>query len=179
MNEEIELSWLKLADGSELVLTRLRVLQQKNRGVFGEALAMIPLAAVTAVRLSWHRSRVLLGAGVLLLLLALVVAAASHLHERASAYIETLLSTPIVSLVQYGSILGAIAVFLLFWFYKQSDIQIAASTETLGGTVKSYEEAKEFCRLLLSDAKEVPPAVRAEEKKTEEKKATAEAEWRL
>lgn len=68
-----ELGWLRLTDKSDLVLTSLHVLQNQDRGIFGESHAIIPRKAITSVRLSWRRSRGLIFLGTILLVICMIL----------------------------------------------------------------------------------------------------------
>jgi hypothetical protein len=81
------------------------------------------------------------------------------------------LSSLAMSFIQYGSLSGGLAVYILFWFTKRNEIQIMAPTATLGGTPRSYEEADKFCTLLVSEWEDQP--------RETNKSETADPDWRL
>jgi hypothetical protein len=159
MNEQIELGWLRLSDKSDLVLTSLHVFQYRNRGTFGEVKTMVPLPAITTV--------------------AIVFGSFIADSAEMPSYLRDLFSSSVVSVVQYGSLLGAIGIFVLFWFYKQNEIQIITSTGTLGGIPKSYQDAQKFCDLLVSGIKEPLAPGERDEKEPEGQGEEAESEWHL
>lgn len=175
MSEQIELGWLRLGDKSDLVLTSLHVFQYKNRGMLGEAKTIVPLRALTTARISWHRSRVLLAAGILLLVVSLTLVIDSFI----TGFTGTSLSFRVASLLQYGSLLGAVGLFVLFWFYKRSEIEIIAPTGTIGGIPKSYHDAQEFCDLIFSEMAGRPLPVKKDAEKLEEEPKAPEPEWHL
>jgi hypothetical protein len=160
MNDETELGWLSLTDGSRLVLTPSYVLQHQDRGAFGEYRDMIPLAAVTSVRLSWRRSRLLLLLGVVLLIIFLALLASALIagpggQSLAERFLH--LSGRAALLLRYGALAGALVAGAAFWFYKLNDVQIVAATGSVGGTPRHYFEADNFCSAVLSELKS-PPA---------------------
>jgi hypothetical protein len=182
MNEEIELGALSLTDKSDLVLTAVHVFQHQDRGIFGESRAIIPRKAITTVRISWQRSRGLLVLGAILLATFLVFVISSIFAGPAgmAPWEQVLnLSSSAVSLIQYASLLGAIGIFVLFWFYKRNEIQIVALTGTLGGTPRSYEEAKKFCFLLASESRDQQATAKKSENAAASSPATADHDWQL
>jgi hypothetical protein len=179
MKEGGELGWLRLTDKSDLVLTSLHVLQHQDRGIFGESHAIIPRKAITSVRLSWRRSRGLIFLGTILLVICMILTIGLIIEGR--AWVEALtLSSLAMSFIQYGSLLGGIGVYVLFWFAKRNEIQIMAPTATLGGIPRSYEEADKFCALLVSELEDQPSATnKGEENEAPSRRKEADHEWRL
>ena len=182
MNEGIELGWLRLTDKSDLVLTTLHVLQHQDRGIFGESHAIIPRKAITTVRISWQRSRGLLVVGTILLViyLILIIDSISGGLVGILSWEQALnLSSSAVSFIEYGLLLGGIGIFVWFWFYKRYEIQIMAPTATLEGIPRSYEEAKEFCSLLVSELKDQPRTAKKSENEAESRPKAADHDWHL
>jgi hypothetical protein len=178
MKEEDELAWLRLTDKSDLVLTSLHVLQHRDRGIFGESHAIIPRKAITSVRLSWRRSRGLIFLGTILLVICMIVTIGLIIQDRAWA--ETLAISPLaMSLIQYGSLSGGLVIYVLFWFTKRNEIQIMASTATVGGIPRSYEEADKFCALLVSELEDRRMATNDSESEAATRMKAADHEWRL
>jgi hypothetical protein len=178
MKEGGELGWLRLTDKSDLVLTTLHVLQHQDRGIFGESHAIIPRKAITSVRLSWRRSRGLLVLGTILLVISMILTIGLIIEGR--AWVEALTLSPLaMSFIQYGSLLGGIAVYVLFWFTKRNEIQIMAPTATLGGIPRSYEEADKFCALLVSELEDQSGATNKSESEVPSRPKAADHEWRL
>jgi hypothetical protein len=170
-----ELGWLRLTDKSDLVLTTLHVLQHQDRGIFGESHAIIPREAITSVRLSWRRSRGLIIMGTILLVICMILTIGLIIEGR--AWVDALTLSPVaMSFIQYGSLSGGLAVYVLFWFTKRNEIQIMAPTATLGGIPRSYEEADKFCALLVSEFEDQPRATNNSKSEAPRMKA---AEWRL
>ena len=175
MKDGGELGWLRLTDKSDLVLTTLHVLQHQDRGIFGESHAIIPREAITSVRLSWRRSRGLIIMGTILLVICMILTIGLIIEGR--AWVDALTLSPVaMSFIQYGSLSGGLAVYVLFWFTKRNEIQIMAPTATLGGIPRSYEEADKFCALLVSEFEDQPRATNNSKSEVPRIKAT---EWRL
>jgi hypothetical protein len=173
-----ELGWLRLTDKSDLVLTTLHVLQHHDRGIFGESHAIIPRKAITTVRLSWRRSRALLVLGTILLAMYVILMIGSII--AGPAWGEALPVPPLaMSFIQYGSLLGGIGLYILFWFAKRNEIQIMTPTTTLGGITRSYEEADKFCALLVSELEDQPRATNNGEREAASTLRTADHDWRL
>jgi hypothetical protein len=160
MNQEIELGWLKLTDKSELVVTSVHLLQHRNRRIFGESQTVIPRTAITAVRVAWQRSRWLAFFGIILVLTYLALTIGSIMTGPEALVFFKLSSTTITS-IQYGCLLGGIGLLVLFWFDKQTEIEIMAPSTTIGGIAKSYEEAQKFCSIFVPCMKVEPPAKKA------------------
>jgi hypothetical protein len=178
MNEEIELGWLRLTDKRDLVLTTRHVLQQQDRGIFGQSHTIIPRHAITSVQISWQRSRGLLVVGTVLLVTYLILMIGSII--AGVAWEQALnLSSSTISLIEYGSLLAGIGIFILFWFHKRNEIQIMAPTATLEGRPQSYEEAKSFCSLLVSESKGQPTSARKSENEPTSSPKAADHDWRL
>ena len=178
MNEEIRIGRLSLTDKRELVLTLRHVFQHQDRGIFGENHEIIPLHAVTTVRISWQRSRGLVVLGTIFLITFLVLMIGSIVPEpvRIPEWEQTLNLSPFgASLIRYGSLVSGITIFILFWFHKRNEIHITAPTTTLGGIPRSYEEAEKFCFLMVSAMKD--QAATAENEPSSPK--TADHEWKL
>ena len=175
MKDGGELGWLRLTDKSDLVLTTLHVLQHQDRGIFGESHAIIPREAITSVRLSWRRSRGLIILATVLLVICMILTIGLIIEGR--AWVDALTLSPVaMSFIQYGSLSGGLAVYVLFWFTKRNEIQIMAPTATLGGIPRSYEEADKFCALLVSEFEDQPRATNNGKSEAPRMKA---AEWRL
>jgi len=175
MKDGGELGWLRLTDKSDLVLTTLHVLQHQDRGIFGESHAIIPREAITSVRLSWRRSRGLIILGTILLVICMILTIGLIIEGR--AWVDALTLSPVaMSFIQYGSLSGGLAVYVLFWFTKRNEIQIMAPTATLGGIPRSYEEADKFCALMVSEFEDQPRATNNSKSEVPRMKA---AEWRL
>jgi hypothetical protein len=178
MKEGGELGWLRLTDKSDLVLTTLHVLQHQDRGIFGESHGIIPRKVITSVRLSWRRSRGLLVLGTILLVISMILTIGLIIEGR--AWVEALTLSPLaMSFIQYGSLLGGIAVYVLFWFTKRNEIQIMAPTATLGGIPRSYEEADKFCALLVSELEDQSGATNKSKSEVPSRPKAADHEWRL
>jgi hypothetical protein len=178
MKEGGELGWLRLTDKSDLVLTSLHVLQHQDRGIFGESHAIIPRKAITSVRLSWRRSQGLIFLGTILLVIYVSLMIGSMIAGPAWEQALTL-SSLAMSFIQYGSLLGGIGVFVLFWFAKRNEIQIMAPMATLGGRPRSYEEADKFCALLVSELEDQPRATKKSESEAVSRPKAADHDWRL
>jgi hypothetical protein len=84
-----------------------------------------------------------------------------------------------VFLIQYGSLLGGICLWVLFWFYKRHEIRIMAQTETLGGVPQSYEDAQKFCSLMFSGISDRSATGKDNQKEEAERPKVAEHDWRL
>jgi hypothetical protein len=185
MKDEVELGWLKLTDNSDLVLSAGHISQQQDSGIFGESRTIIPREAITAVRLSWQRSRGALIMGVLLLLGCLIfllreLLSVSSLISRAAQVLN--LSTSTLSFIQYALLIAGIGLLLLFWFYKRYEIQITSAGASIGGNPRSYDDADKFCSLLLSGARELPPVAKAPRREEIEQPPESEtdpSDWRL
>src|SRR4030095_10291381 len=96
------------------------------------------------------------------------------------AWVEALTLSPLaMSFIQYGSLLGGIAVYVLFWFTKRNEIQIMAPTANLGGMPRSYEEADKFCALLVSELEDQPSATNKGENGAPSRPKESNHEWRL
>jgi hypothetical protein len=173
MKDGGELAWLRLTDKSDLVLTSLYVLQHQDRGIFGESHAIIPRKAITGVRLSWRRSRGLIFLGTILVVICMILTIGLIIEGR--AWVEALTFSPLaISFIQYGSLSGGLAVYVLFWFTKRNEIKIMAPTATLGGIPRSYEEADKFCALLVSELEDQPKATNKSESKPAIRMKTAD-----
>lgn len=200
MDDEIELARLRLADKSDLVLTKLHVCQHREGGIFGENRSMIPREAIAGVKLDWRRSRGLLVLGTVLLAVWLVFllgsvaidfgmpaglqphtlsGAGSSTDDPLRSYAREFFSSFPASVVQYALLLGGIGVFLLFWFYKRNAIQIMTAGASIGGIPKSYDEARKFCDLLFSDSGERPTVTKGAAKGAASPVKAVEPEWRL
>jgi hypothetical protein len=84
-----------------------------------------------------------------------------------------------MSFIQYGSLLGGIGVYVLFWFAKRNEIEIMAPTATIGGIPRSYEEADKFCALLVSELEDQPRATNKSESEAASSPKAADHDWRL
>jgi hypothetical protein len=178
MKEGGELGWLRLTDKSDLVLTTLHVLQHQDRGMFGESHAIIPRKAITSVRLSWRRSQGLVVLGTILLAFYVILMIGSIIAGPALEQALTM-SSLAMSFIQYGSLLGGIGVYVLFWFAKRNEIEIMALTATIGGIPRSYEEADKFCALLVSELEDQPRATNKGESEAASSPKAADHDWRL
>ena len=178
MKEGGELGWLRLTDKSDLVLTTLHVLQHQDRGMFGESHAIIPRKAITSVRLSWRRSQGLVVLGTILLVIYVILMIGSMIAGPAWEQALTM-SSLAMSFIQYGSLLGGIGVYVLFWFAKRNEIEIMAPTATIGGIPRSYEEADKFCALLVSELEDQPRATNKSESEAASRPKAADHDWRL
>ena len=178
MKEGGELGWLRLTDKSDLVLTTLHVLQHQDRGMFGESHAIIPRKAITTVRLSWRRSQGLVVLGTILLAFYAILMIGSIIAGPALEQALTM-SSLAMSFIQYGSLLGGIGVYVLFWFAKRNEIEIMAPTATIGGIPRSYEEADKFCVLLVSELEDQPRATNKAESEAASSPKAADHDWRL
>jgi hypothetical protein len=161
MNEENELGWLALTDKSRLVLTSLYVFQHHDRGMFGDSHEILPLTAITTLRLSWRRSGALVLLGSILVVVFLVLMTSSFVAAPGQQpFAEKLLnlSATAVFVVQYAALLAAVGIFVAFWFYKRHEVQIMASTGSVGGAPRSYEEARKFCSLVITALTDRPAA---------------------
>ncbi|MGH7827955.1 MAG: hypothetical protein ACREQ7_22610 [Candidatus Binatia bacterium] len=182
MTEETELGWLRLTAKSNLVVTTLHVFQHEDRGIFGENQTIIPRSAITTVRIGWQRSHslVLLGAIFIATYLVLVVSSIMAGPAGISIGNQTVdFSSSTVSFIQYGSLAGGIGLLVLFWFYKRNEIQIMAPSGTLGGTPNSFEEAEQFCSLLVPGLREPPATAKKANKEAESTRQAADREWHL
>lgn len=182
MNDEIELGWLRLADKSQLVLTTRHVFQHQDYGIFGENRAIIPRRAITTVRISWQRSRWAMLLGLILFLGSLALIVGNQINQPDGIAFSTRLfavSSSTLSLIQYGLLIGGLALIALFWFHKRNEIQILGGTGSIGGTPVSYEDAEEFCLLLMGASKESAPAAANVQPEPENSPKTADRDWRL
>ena len=182
MNDERELGWLRLTDKSQLVLTTGHVFQHQDYGIFGENRAIIPRGAITTVRLSWQRSRGALLFGLILFLASLALIIANQMNQPEGISFNTrlvVISSSTLSLIQYGLLIAGLAPIALFWFHKKNEIQILGSAGSIGGTPINYEDAEEFCLLLMGARKEPPPAAAIVEPEPENSPKTADPDWRL
>lgn len=165
MSKEIELGHLSVTDrrgrSSYLILTNYRIYHQSEGSVFGSSKVFMPHEAITSVQIGWRRLWWLLILG-LILLAGGVFAIVRGLEP----------------LLQYGLLLGSLGMFLLFWFYRTSDIQIMSPTATLGGKPDQYEDARKFCELLLSVLDEQALG-EIDETLKPSRKSSSDAEWRL
>jgi hypothetical protein len=89
------------------------------------------------------------------------------------------MSSLAMSFIQYGSLLGGIGVYVLFWFAKRNEIEIMAPTATIGGIPRSYEEADKFCVLLVSELEDQPRATNKGESEAASSPKAADHDWRL
>ena len=182
MNDERELGWLRLSDKSQLVLTTGHVFQHQDYGMFGENRAIIPRRAITTVRLSWQRSRGVLVLGLILFLASLALIIANQMNQPEGIAFNTRLfavSPSTLSLIQYGGLVAGLALIALFWFHKKNEIQILGGTGSIGGTPVNYEDAEEFCLLLMGAGKKPAPAVANVEPEPENSPKTTDPDWRL
>ena len=182
MNDERELGWLRLTDKSQLVLTTGHVFQHQDYGIFGENRAIIPRRAITTVRLSWQRSRGALLFGLILFLSSLALIVANQMNQPEGISFNTrlfVISSSTLSLIQYGLLIAGLALIALFWFHKKNEIQILGSAGSIGGTPIHYEDAEEFCLLLMGARKEPSPAAAIVEPEPENSPKTADPDWRL
>lgn len=165
MSKEIEIGHLAVTDrrgrSSYLVLTNYRVYHQREGSIFGSSKTFIPHKAITSIQIGWRRLWWILALG-LILLGGCVFSVIGGFEP----------------LLQYGVLLGSLGMFLLFWFYRASDIEIMSATATIGGKPDKHDDGQKFCDLLLSvlDEEAVEPM---EEARTVSKKKTSEADWRL
>ena len=181
MNDERELGWLRLTDKSQLVITTGHVFQLQDYGMFGENRAIIPRRAITTVRLSWQRSMWALLIGVILFLASLALIIANQTQPEGVAFNTRLftISPATLSLIQYGLLVAGLALIALFWFHKRNEIQILGGAGSIGGTPVNYEDAEEFCLLLMGASKEPAPAVANVEPEPENSPKTTDPDWRL
>lgn len=182
MNEDIELGWLRLSNKSQLVLTTRYVFQQQDYGIFGENRTIIPRRAITTVHLGWQRSRWAMVLGFLFLMGSLALIIGNQINQPSgilSSADRFFASPSTFSLIQYGLLIGSLALFAFFWFHKKSEIQIAASTGNIGGTPLRYEEAEDFCLLLVGTSREPAPAASAPAPEPESSPKTSDRDWRL
>ena len=182
MNDEIELGWLRLTDKSQLVLTTCHIFQHRDYGIFGENRAIIPRRAITTVRISWQRSRSALLFGLILFLASLALIVGNQMNQPDGIAVNTRLfavSSSTLSLIQYGLLAGGLALVVLFWFHKRNEIQILGGTGSIGGTPVNYEDAEEFCLLIMGANKEPAPAAASNEPEPENIPKTADRDWRL
>src|SRR4030095_9409663 len=148
------------------------------RGIFGESHAIIPREAITSVRLSWRRSRGLIIMGTILLVICMVLTIGLIIEGR--AWVDALTLSPVaMSFIQYGSLSGGLAVYVLFWVTQRNEIQIMAPTATLGGIPRSYEEADKFCALMVSEFEDQPRATNNSKSEAPSRPKAADHEWRL
>jgi hypothetical protein len=89
------------------------------------------------------------------------------------------LSSSAMFSIQYGSLLGGIGLWVLFWFYKRNEIRIMAPTETLGGVPQSYEDAQKFCSLMVSGISDQPATSKDNQKEETGRPKTPEHDWQL
>ena len=178
MKDGGELGWLRLTDKSDLVLTTLHVLQHQDRGIFGESHAIIPRESITSVRLSWRRSRGLIILATVLLVICMILTIGLIIEGR--AWVDALTLSPVaMSFIQYGSLSGGLAVYVLFWFTKRNEIHIMAPMATLGGIPRSYEEADKFCALLVSELEDQSRPMKKSESEAASTPKAADYQWRL
>jgi hypothetical protein len=182
MSEERELGWLRLTDRSQLVLTTGHVFHHQDYGIFGENRAIIPRRAITTVRLSWQRSRWALVFGLILFLASLALIIANQMNQPEGIAFNTRLfavSPSTLSLIQYGLLVAGLALIALFWFHKKNEIQILGGTASIGGTPVNYEDAEDFCLLLMGAGKKPAQAVTNVEPEPENSPKTTDPDWRL
>ena len=182
MEDERELGWLRLTDKSQLVLTTGHVFQHQDYGVFGENRAIIPRKAITTVRLSWQRSRGALVLGLILFLASLAMIIANQMSQPEGITLNTRLfavSPSTLSWIQYGLLIAGLALIALFWFHKRNEIQILGGTGSIGGTPVNYEDAEEFCLLLMGAGKKAAPTIANVEPEPENSPKTTDPDWRL
>jgi hypothetical protein len=182
MNQESELGWLNLTDKSKLVLTSVYVFQHQDRGILGDSHEIVPLRAITTIRLSWRRSRGLVVLGVLALLAFLFLMVSSITaapSERPFAEQLLNLSSSTISFIEYGALLAAIAAFVLFWLWKSHELQIVAATGSVGGAPRSYEEAQKFCSLLMSQLTDHRASAGIVDNEPAERPRATDRDWKL
>ena len=182
MNEEFELGSLRLTDKSQLVLTTHHVFQHQDYGIFGENRAIIPRHAITTVRIGWQRSRWAMLLGVILLASSLALIVGNLINQpNELTFTSRLFSISSSTLwwFQYGLLVAGLALIARFWFHKRSEIQIGAASGGIGGTPVNYEDAEQFCLLLMGAGKEATPATAKAEREPEEAPQTSDRDWRL
>jgi hypothetical protein len=182
MNDDIELGWLRLTNKTQLVLTTRYVFQQQDYGIFGENRTIIPRGAITTVRLGWQRSRWAMLLGFILLVTSLALFLGNHINQSSGIPFSTggfVASPSTLSLIQYGLTIGGLALFALFWFHKRSEVQVVASTGSIGGTPLRYEDADEFCLLLVGASREPAPTAPVAEPEAESSPSRSDPDWRL
>ena len=182
MNDDIELGWLRLTNRTQLVLTTRHVFQQQDYGIFGENRTIIPRRAITTVRLGWQRSRWAMFFGFILLVSSLALIIATQINQPNSLPFGAgrfVAAPSTLSLIQYGLLIAALALFVLFWFHKRSEFQIVAFTGSIGGTPLRYEDAEEFCLLLVGASRDAAPAAPVAEPEVESSPKTSDRDWRL
>jgi hypothetical protein len=182
MNDDFELGWLRLTNRSQLVLTTRHVFQQQDYGIFGENRTIIPRRAIITVRLSWQRSRWVMLLGLVLLVSALTLIIGNQINYPNGILFSTgrfFASPSTLSLIQYGLLVGGLALFALFWVRKRSEIQIVASTGSIGGTPLRYEDAEEFCLLLVGASREPAATAPVAEPEPESSPKKPDRDWRL
>ena len=182
MNENTELGWLRLTNKSQLVLTTQHVFQQHEHGMFGENRTIIPRRSITTVRLGWQRSRWAVLFGFLFLLSSLALFIANQMNQPNPTPLGTSLfavSPSTSSLIRYGLLIVGLALVALFWFHKRSEIQIAAVNGSIGGTPLRYEDAEEFCLLLVGASREPAPATPIAQTEQESSPNKSDPGWRL
>jgi hypothetical protein len=182
MEDERELGWLRLTDKSQLVLTTGHVFQHQDYGIFGESRAIIPRKAITTFRLSLQRSRGALVLGLILFLASLAMIVANQMHQPEGITFDTRLfavSPSTLSWIQYGLLIAGLALIALFWFHKKNEIQIVGGTGNIGGTPVNYEDAEEFCLLLMGAGKKAAPTAANVEPEPENSPKTTDPDWRL
>jgi len=180
MDEETEIGWMTLADRSELVLTASYVVQRADRGIFGASQIVMRRSAITSVRVGWQRSRGLLVTGVALLAVYVLVTLGSILApERWPQLAEIFKSAgAVLAAIQYGALAGGIGFVALFWLDRQPQIEIRATTESLGGVARSYEEAQEFSWLLMPELTR-DSGTRPAREDLKAPREAADQDWRL
>jgi hypothetical protein len=182
VTEESELGWLNLTDRTRLVLTSLYVFQHQDRGIFGTSHDIVPLRAITTIRLSWRRSRALVILGAIALLVFLLLTINSLTAGPAERpFVEQFLnlSASTVSFIEYGALLAAVALFVLFWLYKSHELQITAAGGSVGGSPRSYEEARRFCSLVISELTDHRAPAATLESEPAAQPQTNDRDWKL
>jgi hypothetical protein len=182
MNDDIELGWLRLTDKRQLVLTTHHVFQQQDYGIFGENRTVIPRRAITTVRLGWQRSRWTMLFGFIFLVSSLALIISNQINQPNGLPFGTgrfVAAPSTVSLVQYGLLIVGLALLALFWFHKRSEIQIVASTGSIGGTPLRYDDAEEFCLLLVGASREPGTTAPVAEPEAESSPKQPDRDWRL
>jgi hypothetical protein len=182
MNDDIELGWLRLTNKSQLVLTTRHVFQQQDYGIFGENRTIIPRRAITTVRLGWQRSRWAMLLGFILFVSSLALIIGNQINQPGGIPFSTgrfAASPSTFSLIQYGLLIAGLALFALFWFHKRSEIQVVASTGSIGGTPLRYEDAEEFCLLLVGASGDPAPMAPVAEPEPESRRKKSDPDWRL
>lgn len=148
--KEIERARLTMADESQLILTDLHVYEHKKDGFSGGSKVVLSRKAITDVRIAWERSQAAIGFSIFFGLVWLFFSI-GYVAFGNSQFLEGLFSSRLGFLIRNGSLVVVVIALLVYFFSKSSQIQIHTPTAKVGGIAKDYQQAQNFCDLLLSE----------------------------